>query len=93
MIDDATRRHVRALRRRGLPLIEIARMTGLSKSAAGRMTVDMVADSRAKANRKRAAEVKPPWLVDARRLKTAGLTRLEIARRLDVPKSSVYRWL
>jgi transcriptional regulator with XRE-family HTH domain len=35
---------VRALRRKGLSLMEIARETGLSKSAIGRITADMPVD-------------------------------------------------
>ena len=89
------KKQVRALRRRGLSLETIAAQTGVSRSAAGRITADMKADARAKANRTRFADSgEPLWLYEARRmLRADGLTRNQIAARLGVPKSTLYRWL
>lgn len=85
-------RRIRAMRRKGAAITDIASDLGLSKSAVGRIVQDMPADARAAANKARAG-IKPPWLDEARRLVAAGLSRNEAAARLDVSKSTLYRAL
>lgn len=82
----------RALRAKGASTPKIAENLGIGKSAAHALTADMGVDSRAAANKARAAKP-PPWLQRARKMLAAGVSRNEIAQKLGVAKSSVYRML
>ena len=85
-------RRIRALRRKGAAIIAIAAELGLSKSAVGRIVLDIPADARAAANKARGG-IKPSWLDEARRMVAGGTSRNEAAQALAVSKSTLYRAL
>lgn len=71
---------------------EIAAQLGISKSAIGRAVAGMKIDRRDAANKTR-ANVKPPWLGEARKLFDAGVSRPKIAVKLNVGQTTIYRVL
>lgn len=94
----ATRRHpdadqrdeMRRLRAKNLTVAAIGARLGFSKSAVHRAVADMAVDGRVVANRERAS-IPPLWLGQAKRLIRAGLSRNQVARKLKIPTTVLYR--
>lgn len=81
---------MRRLRSKGMTVDAIGERLGFSKSAVHRAVADMEVDGRIVANRERAA-VPPKWLPRAIRLLKTGATRYEVAAKIGVPTSTLYR--
>lgn len=89
-ITPAERDLARKMRRSGLSTVKIAEHLGRGTETIRILTRDIAVDTRAAANRRRAA-TPPKWIDQARALLDQGMTRYAAARSLNIPTSVFYR--